>query len=321
VNISVCVPATRPDSAVYTVKSVLNQKYDDWELIVVCQGKRPEFEAMVANASNGDNRVRCIHLQQNGLSLARNAGVTNSDGEVVAFIDDDCTAREDWLSCIADRMNRFEHVGFVAGSVISPDFGPPLSTCPSCIPGEATYNPTDEFGKPPKEFGCIGANFAIRRGILDRVGPFDTYLGAGTEYAAGEDVDFVFRLEQAGVIMQSTPESVVYHTYGTRYGLSALLRQSRNYARGNGCLAGKLTLSGDARGQLMLRGTLRGIFEDLRSVKNWWRLPISIRRVFYYRQAYLQCLEQFIVVSPGVLQMRKYENDYEDAVRATAAVS
>src|SRR5437868_5929993 len=82
-------------------------------------------------------------------------------------------------------------------------------------------------------WGRIGANFALRASVAARIGFFDEQLGAGTALPAGEDTDYMLRMEAAGVKMRCTPRAVVHHSYGRRFGLKALLANSRNYARGN----------------------------------------------------------------------------------------
>src|SRR5204863_158616 len=132
----------------------------------------------------------------------------------------------------------------------------------------------------------IGANFAIRASVAARIGLFDEQLGAGTALPAGEDTDYMLRLEAQGVKMRCTPRAVVHHTYGRRFGLKALLANSRNYARGNGALAAKLSLFGDRRGTEWLTETLRESTVDVLRGLAWHRLPFSLRRLWHYRAGY-----------------------------------
>ena len=83
---------------------------------------------------------------------------------------------------------------------------------------------------------------AFRRSVLEMVGLFDEYLGGGTEFPSAEDVDYCLRAEAMGVVMWTTPRSVIYHTYGRRYGIRNVLRYHRLSAVGSGALLGKLVL-------------------------------------------------------------------------------
>ena len=83
--ISVCVPATRPDTIGATIQAVRRQTFAEWELLVLGQGASAPMEAAVVQAAEGDARVRHVHLEGHGLSLARNAALEHASGEVLAF--------------------------------------------------------------------------------------------------------------------------------------------------------------------------------------------------------------------------------------------
>jgi hypothetical protein len=87
-----------------------------------------------------------------------------------------------------------------------------------------------------------GGNVAMRRSVLERVGPFDEYLGVGSDFPACEDVDYGLRSEELDVWMMSTPRVRVRHTFGRRTGLRQVLKYHRGYALGQGALLGKLDL-------------------------------------------------------------------------------
>jgi hypothetical protein len=69
-------------------------------------------------------------------------------------------------------------------------------------------------GLPFQIYG-MGANFAARRRLFDRVGPFDELLGGGAPLRSSQDFDFQFRAYRAGVVVLLTPDVVVEH-YGLR---------------------------------------------------------------------------------------------------------
>lgn len=96
----------------------------------------------------------------------------------------------------------------------------------------------------------------------ERAGQFDEHLGAGTRFPAGEDTDYKLRLKGLGIKMRCTPRSVVYHTFGARHGLRALLAHQRDYARGSGALGAKLTMLGDRRGAEWVEATRHECLRD-----------------------------------------------------------
>jgi glycosyltransferase involved in cell wall biosynthesis len=276
------------------VQSISQQTWTDWELIVVGQGPDPMLKAVGYAATEADPRVRYVHSDQLGLSRARNIGTDIATGSIVAFIDDDCEARADWLQAVAYSFAEHPEVGLVGGAVAAPKVRPSgFASCPAFTPEHTIYDPVASGRRAPVGWDWIGANFAVRRTIMERVGPFDLYLGAGTVVPAGEDNDYKLRLEALGVKMLATPSSVVYHTYGYRYGLKAVLRQQQNYAAGNGALAAKLTLLGDPRGIQWLRNAQwRYMVDSLRAFR-FHRLVVDLRRAFYFTRAYYRCLHEY----------------------------
>lgn len=299
-HISVCVPATRPETIRATVRAILRQTWQDWDLLVLGQGAEDPMREAVAEAATGDARVRHMHLAGRGLSLARNAALQHASGPIVAFTDDDCEPNDQWLALIATAFREDAELGLVGGAVVPPAALGWLATCPTVSPAEAVYDPGLAPGRPPAGWDWIGANFAIRRAVAERLGGFDECLGAGSDFPAAEDTDYKLRLEAAGVRMLSTPRASVVHTNGVRHGWKAMLSSQRNYATGNGAMAGKLTLLGDARGKEWLEDTRR---ECRASLARPDRALRSMRRLHYFTAAYERCVDRYVV--DGVCLRRK----------------
>ena len=99
--------------------------------------------------------------------------------------------------------------------------------------------------------------------------------------------------------MVTTPKSVVHHTFGFRYGVRAVYAHKRNYARGNGALAAKLTLAGDPRGREWLGRELRlATIEPVRA-RNLHHIPVAMLRCFYFVRAYRKCRRGYRVSPEG----------------------
>lgn len=90
------------------ISSAINQTYNHIEIIVVDDGSTDETAACVAQFGN---RVRYIFKPNSGVSSARNLGIKNSTGELIAFLDSD----DEWLP---DKIKR--QVNFLN---VNPDFG------------------------------------------------------------------------------------------------------------------------------------------------------------------------------------------------------
>lgn len=302
-HVSIVIPTVRPTHLDATLASICRQTWREWEMIVVAQGANPELKAFVERG-HPDPRVRFLHLQDSGLSLARNAGMEAASYPIVLFTDDDCEAQEDWAEVVAQCFQQYPDVWLVGGALVAP--ARPrwqIASCPFVLPDEVVYDPAQTFATPPKGWGWVGGNFAVRREAWERVGPFDTFLGPGAHFPVADDVDFGFRLERARMPMLSTNRSIVHHTYGTRYGLRVMLKNSANYARGNGAMAAKLTLMDDPRGAEWLQIT-RGQAKLKHNLSRLYRLPMTTRRVRAFEQAYNECVTNFCVNDRGLLQKR-----------------
>lgn len=89
-RLSVILPAYNAERYLEkAVRSVLDQAFSDWELILVDDGSRDGTGALCDRLAGEDSRVQVIHQENGGLSAARNAGITAAAGEYLAFLDAD----------------------------------------------------------------------------------------------------------------------------------------------------------------------------------------------------------------------------------------
>jgi glycosyltransferase involved in cell wall biosynthesis len=309
---SVCIGTIRPATLASAIASVRRQTWSDWELIVVGQGDEEALRAVTESAARNDSRVRYVHLRRSGLSVARNAGLREAGGDVVAFLDDDCEARADWLATIAECFSEHPDAGVVGGSLLAaPGRWRDLSSCLVLVPGEVVYDPGLSGPPPPAGFEWYGGNVGIRRAVAERIGPFDEFLGPGATFLCADDVDYKLRLEAAGVKMVSTPRSVVFHTHGRRYGVKAVVRYWHVQDTGAGAVAAKLTLRGDRRGEEWRRSKIReytaGTFRQPRP----HRLVAHPVRLQAFLRAYRRCLRDFRLDERGLLTPVAHEHATE----------
>lgn len=302
---TVCIPTIRSHSLLAAIDSVRRQTRDDWELIIVGQSDDPMLAEIAEQAARSDSRIHYLHLLSRGASRARNTAIKAAAGEWIAFLDDDCEADRTWLATIAEYVRANDDVGLVGGALLRPAIVPgSLHACPALIPSESVYDPPVSNRLPPAGWDWVGANVAIARSVLQQLGPFDIYLGPGTAFPVAEDTDYKLRLEAAGIKMAATPRSIVYHTHGVRYGLRAVLQNSRNYGRGNGAMAAKLTLMGDPRGRAWVEQTRRLVSDTIRQLASWEtarhlraynRIVAALNHLRHFMSGYHACLRNYKV--------------------------
>ncbi|HEY1457838.1 MAG TPA: glycosyltransferase [Solirubrobacteraceae bacterium] len=114
-----------------------------------------------------------------GLNVARNSGVQRSRGELVVFLDDDIRVAQGWLGALLQAAADHPEVQVFTGPIHARLEGHPPRSCGREGPPITAL----ELGDVDTQTRYAwGANMAIRRGALERVGPFDVSLeGAGDE--------------------------------------------------------------------------------------------------------------------------------------------
>ena len=145
------------------------------------------------------DKIKIFYEENRGAAAARNKGILNASGEVIAFTDSDCIVEKDWLQNIVNPL-KDEGIGIVGGKILS----------------KRPCNKIEEFGevihdhyKAINEFKpayVITMNWASRLSVLKEVGSFDESF---IRYY--EDVDLSLRISQAGYRFVHKPEAIVYH--------------------------------------------------------------------------------------------------------------
>lgn len=72
-----------------SIKSVIEQEYISWELIVVNDGSSDATSAIVRSLAEKDSRIKLYEQENGGVSAARNHGITMATGKYIAFLDGD----------------------------------------------------------------------------------------------------------------------------------------------------------------------------------------------------------------------------------------
>lgn len=184
--------------------SLKQQSYQNNEIIVVNGPSNDGTDAVLDKYSD----VRVIKQGTlNGLSYARNLGINASEGEIIAFIDDDAVADENWLSSLVLGYTG-DTVGGVGGLVYGPqkthvqfDNG----TINKCgIP--AAIRPEDKQAKRGEFRILMGTNCSFKRSVLCDVGGFDPYF----KYYHDES-DLCVRIAQSGYQIVYQRDAFVIH--------------------------------------------------------------------------------------------------------------
>jgi GT2 family glycosyltransferase len=124
------------------------------------------------------------NASRHGLNVARNVGVRASTGALVVFADDDIRALDGWLGALLQAAREHPEVDVFTGPVTARLEGPAPHTCGRERPPITTL----ELGpEDTRTRYAWGANMAIRRGALERIGPFDESLEHGGDEQEWQD--------------------------------------------------------------------------------------------------------------------------------------
>lgn len=172
------------------------------ELIVVDNGSTGMPAAVVADFPG----VRLVQELIKGPGPARNHGVTQARGAILAFIDSDCVAAPGWLQAIANRFAD-PAVQVLGGDVQILHRDDTRPTAIECFEAEFGYR-MEHYIKGQNFTGT--GNLAMRRAVFDLVGGF---AGIGV----AEDRDWGQRAFAKGVRITWVPEMVAYHPARTTF--------------------------------------------------------------------------------------------------------
>ncbi len=232
--------------------SLRTLNYPDYEVVVVNDGSTDrtlaiaEKHKQVYDADPGGPRLEIISQANKGLSVARNVGAAAATGEIIAYTDSDCVPDPDWLAFL---IYKFVRSGFVA--VGGPNFPPPE---PSLVPAAVAVSPggpmhvllNDEVAEH-----IPGCNMAFTKKVLDEINGFEPIFAA-----AGDDVDFCWRLQNRGYAIGFSPAATVWHY--RRNTVKAYLKQQMGYGKAEALLYFKHPYRFNMLGQSRWLGRIYG---------------------------------------------------------------
>lgn len=230
----------RPDLIGNAVKSVLANTYPSFDLLVVDQSDDDRTGSVVRELAADHPNLRYLHTSTPGLSRAYNIGIRETQGELLAFTDDDCIAPPDWISAVEAAFASAPDAEMLYGQVLLPKS---LENCPDEVPTLAFETPRRLSRRDGFRIYGMGANFAAKRSLFRRIGGFDEVLGGGGPLKSSQDFDFQYRAYVAGAVVLLRPDVKVDH-YGVR-NPSQWQSTLRAYGFGDGAFYSKHVRCGD----------------------------------------------------------------------------
>ncbi|HVD55925.1 MAG TPA: glycosyltransferase family A protein [Thermoleophilaceae bacterium] len=188
-EITVVVPTRdRPGYLEVTLASLARQDTETpHEILVVDDGAGDAGAAVAAR-----HGVRyTMHGVPRSLNAARNTGVSEGRAPLIAFVDDDVLAPRDWLSALATGVRDHPEAEAFGGPIHARFEGGAPRSCGREDPPITVL----DLGPADRETDTVwGANFAVRRSAIERVGPFDERIVR----PHGDEEEWIERLRLAG---------------------------------------------------------------------------------------------------------------------------
>ncbi len=222
----------------------------DWELILVDNGSTDNTAQVVENLkADAKLPITYVFEPKAGLSKARNAGVRAAKYEIIAFTDDDCLVDPGWLAAISTVFHEEPNLAMVGGRVELHDPRDYEISVRRFLDRTGIATLDDLFDR------LIGCNMAMSAAAIRNVGDFDTSLGAGAAFEAGEDHDYFYRMLKRGGKILYDPRILIEHAHGRRAGAEIQALKS-SYLQGRAAIFAKHIRAGD-------RGLIKRVYWEL----------------------------------------------------------
>ncbi len=131
--VSVVLPTCdRPLHLARAIRSVLAQRYQHLELLVVQDGDCSEIAPVIEAAD--DPRIRSLRIAKAGVCAARNAALSAAAGEIIAYLDDDNAMDPDWLYAVVWAFEQRPEVDVLYGAFAIDDVLPGSGSGSGALP-------------------------------------------------------------------------------------------------------------------------------------------------------------------------------------------
>ncbi len=226
-TVAVCT-RDRPDDMKLCLEALMRLQQDGQELLII--DNYPSSDATYRVVQQYPS-VRYVREDRPGLDIARNRALLEAKHEFIAFTDDDAAPDPFWLRnllrnfddplvlCVNGMTMPIEletdaQIFFQRAGGLGRGFKRAVYDC-------AVNDPLQAW-----QAGA-GTNMALRRSLVERIGPFDEGLDVGTPVRGGGDTDIFRRILAAGFRIVYDPEAVNWHRH--RRDWAGLRRQLYGY--------------------------------------------------------------------------------------------
>ena len=291
VTVIIC-SRNRADQLQKTLSSLSKTRIPDnyiIDFLLVNNGSSDETSTIMEQFQSPEVAVRTVREERPGISHARNRAIRESCGDILLFSDDDVRFPPDWiekmvLPIVENRADAVAGAVKLAGN-LERDWMTVLHR--SWLASTEDIDPIN-----PSRF--VGANMAIRRGVLERFGGFEPELGTGA-LGTAEETFLAKRMRDAGLrIVSAFDVMVEHHPETSRLLRSAYIDMAQKMGRSDAYI--EYHWEGKKYSKISLYYIITKHYFRL-ILKRWWRFHqrkseegapvwelLIIKEIYFYKQ-------------------------------------
>ncbi|HSP88766.1 MAG TPA: glycosyltransferase, partial [Ignavibacteriaceae bacterium] len=224
ITVAVCT-RNRADQLKLCLDSLTKLNYTNTDIIII--DNAPDDSSTKDLVLNNYTHFRYVCEPRPGLNWARNRGVIEAKGDLIAYTDDDVIVDQNWITAIAKtfseepdtmgitglvepyELEEDSHILFEMYGGFGRGYKPKWINIKDNYSKRWQYFITGQFG--------TGANMAFRKGIFNVIGFFDNALDVGTVTNGGGDLDILFRIIKFGYTLKYEPNALVFHRHRNEF--------------------------------------------------------------------------------------------------------
>jgi glucosyl-dolichyl phosphate glucuronosyltransferase len=200
------------------IRSLLSQQVVadcPFEILVVDNVSTDDTQERVTEvaAATAYPAIRYVYEPSIGLSHARNRGIAEAQGEIIAFLDDDSEAGTGWFQSLYDAYQRYPDAWAIGGKTVPACHEPrPRWFTGRMLRFLGGYDMGEIEMRLPGNTYLGGGNMSFRRQVFADFGGFRTELGrSGTKNLSHEEGELFWRMHRAGKPLYYVPAVLAFH--------------------------------------------------------------------------------------------------------------
>jgi GT2 family glycosyltransferase len=236
-SISVIVPFLNArQTIIECLESLLTQSYKGSIEIILVDNNSNDGSLEEVKKYLDEKKLKFVkvipHFSKKGAAAARNAGLKEAKGKILAFTDSDCIADKNWIKELVKGYTD-NTIGAVAGGIKGYKPSNIFEKFSSIFTLKSLPNPGvfDRFTL--LRGGFATANFSVRHSLIEKIGVFDE----GLKKYWSDDYDLCARIYKNGYRINYVSDALIYHHH--RSNLKGLWKQAFIYGTVHSVLLSK----------------------------------------------------------------------------------